>query len=150
GSRSRPFPVTRDDRDQDLVCQRDCLVLKPGELELADDGRAEHGPPWGCHHGDSSSPKPRPSASLGRGSSPGCHPCPYFGRSRVREMTESGIKDDFATLLGAWCGPCGACSRGGGGFAPFDSQSACSRAVGASRTHSEGVASFKEGRMKNR
>ena len=59
-------------------------------------------PPWGRDHVDSSSPRARPSACLGRGSSRGCHPCPYVGRSRVLEMTESGIRDDFATLLGAW------------------------------------------------
>ena len=31
----------------------------------------------------------------------GLHPSPYFGRSRVRETTESGIREDLATLLGA-------------------------------------------------
>ena len=69
---------------------------------MADDGRAEGGPPCRCNHVDSSSPRPRPSACLGRGSSRGCHPCPYFGRSRVLEMTESGIREGFTTLLGAW------------------------------------------------
>src|SRR5271166_3763830 len=78
-----------------MVCKRNQLILKPGELEMADDGRAEGGPPCRCNHVDSSSPRPRPSACLGRGSSRGCHPCPYFGRSRVLEMTESGIREEW-------------------------------------------------------
>src|SRR5271157_1079051 len=72
---------------------------------MADDGRAEGRPPCRCNHVDSFPPRPRPSACLGRGSSRGCHPCPYFGRSRVLEMTESGIREGFATLLGAWSRP---------------------------------------------
>src|SRR5262249_58804862 len=32
----------------------------------------------------------------------GWQPCPYVGRSRVLEMTESGIREVFATSLGAW------------------------------------------------
>jgi hypothetical protein len=82
------------------------LILKPGELEVARDARAERAPPWGRDHVDSSSPGARPSARLGSGSSRGCHPCPYVGRSRALEMTESGIRDDFATLLGACCHRC--------------------------------------------
>src|SRR4051794_31629097 len=68
---------------------------------MAGNGRADGRSQLRCGHVDSSSPRPRPSACLGRGSSRGCHPSPYFGRSRVLEMTESGISDDFATLLGA-------------------------------------------------
>src|SRR5208337_2901582 len=101
-SRSRLLQVAGDNRDYGLVCKRNQLILNPGELEMADDGRAEGGPPYRCNYVDSSSPRPRPSACLGRGSSRGCHPCPYFGRSRVLEMTESGIREGFATLLGAW------------------------------------------------
>src|SRR3954470_20518775 len=79
------------------------LFVNPSRLEMAGDGRAEGEEPLGCDHVDSFSPSSRPSACLGRGSSRGCHPCPYVGRSRVLEMTESGIRDCFATLLGACC-----------------------------------------------
>jgi hypothetical protein len=98
---SRPSRVAGDDRDQGLVCQRDELILKPSELEMARDGRGGGGPPRRWDHVNSSSPRPRPSACLERGSSWGFHPCPYVGRSRALEMTESGIRDAFATLLGA-------------------------------------------------
>ena len=41
GSRSRPFQRTGHDRDQDLICNCDRLILRPSELEMAGDGRAE-------------------------------------------------------------------------------------------------------------
>jgi hypothetical protein len=105
-SRPRAFHRSGDDGDQGVVCDRDQLILEPGELEVTRDARAERAPPRGRDHGDSSSPRARPPACLGSGSSRGRHPCPYFGRSRDLEMTESGIRDDFATLLGACCHPC--------------------------------------------
>jgi len=80
-SRSRPFQVAGDDRDQGLVCKCDQLILKPCELETAGDGRAECGLPWSRDHGDSSLPRSRMSPGLGCEPRRGCHPCPYFGRS---------------------------------------------------------------------
>ena len=37
----RPFQGPGDDRDQGLVCTGDRLILKPSELEMTGDGRAE-------------------------------------------------------------------------------------------------------------
>jgi hypothetical protein len=102
---------------EDVVEGRDLLNLGEGEEGRLAAGRRDPGdglrsccggvPSQGVdpdrRHGgqlDGASPRARPPACLGRGSRRGCHPCPYVGRSRVLEMTASGVRDDFATLLG--------------------------------------------------
>src|SRR5262249_59319754 len=78
--RSRPPQGTGNDRDQGLICTRDQLVLKPGELEVAGDGGGGGGPPRGWDPVDPPPPRPPAAARPLRGSRSGRPPPPPFRR----------------------------------------------------------------------